>query len=663
MGNETMVNNQPPLFQATKPLHSTSTQKESSANGSNVQNRMEPADLSLLLRVDAVLKKSTLQRYFPQVVEENGYLVIGLSYLYKILERTGMVVPSVIEISSNNNTLSSFNASRTFDSKEQIILSLLRLGAEKKLYRLRLRSLSLSLAKDANEERVFFEVLNQTTTGLTRMEQLKQQWKEYNHQNTVGSGTNYFNMSSIQHNKNMDLIKYHQQQVIQRIAQKSKTINEDKSSHQATEKKLLISNIECNNNVSQSFGSEKYARKKRPLHEPHIHSDMTLRERVRARAEYSQRIMNNSVNASKTETSFTVETSMGALQTKQNKLSMSQAVITSNTTLLRLADALRSYTRRKESRFSAFSTQKSSSSPFSKTTNSSFNISFRELVTHLNGAIYDGSFGSLPKQRASKKIVITCLQKLVETVPQWLTIMKNTTTGKIMDSVLKIRKDIDYHSCVTLVLGGRVCKRKKAITSLLKRKAANAMEDDCDSKKNTKESRILSCQDEDKKKSPGAFLKPSSRTSLSTSLTSTSIPKTENNDTNVSRKFDIPIPHFKAADCLISDLEEAAPDAWDPLKRDTVFGNIENRSNLTKNNDSGKRKLNSGPQCQPNQACHPTKKKMKLSRVNKNLVFCDADARGNGSNMSIAPTYKNGVNTSSRGLQNLFSRLNAGQRI
>lgn len=50
-------------------------------------------------------------------------------------------------------------------------------------------------------------------------------------------------------------------------------------------------------------------------------------------------------------------------------------------------------------------------------------------------------------------------------------------------------------------------------------------------------------------------------------------------------------------------------------------------------------------------------------RVNENLVFCDADARGRRCTFRMAPTHKHGDDASPRGLRTLFTRLNAGRRI
>jgi len=564
-------------------------------------------NLSTLLRVDAALNSSLLMRYGSRIIEEKNLLVLDLNFFYQLLERIGVIVPSTVT-SANNDAAN-------LEMREQILLSLLRLGNDHKLYRLRLRSLPTLGGKEC----VCFEVLHKNLES-PRIEILKRIWQNREHQGVIAN-LSTSKSSSIQDDKNIHLIGWHRRQKSQ-TKEAPKHKKGDTCSVNASQEETHV------RSESQNLHTTRNPKNSGLFSEPHILPGMTLRERVRARAKHAESIKMKTESCQDSvkkgdgrSLSTTSNNVTNKIMSKmKGKESVSHRIITSNTALLRLADALRSYVHMKECRSSVFGKQiLPSQNP------SIVNLSFQELIIHLGGAIY-GTFGSTQK-KASKKEITTCLITLANSVPKWLTVAKHKSEAEPNSDkfLLKLNKNIDYQSCVTQVLGGRVCKRKGSSSNI-----------------NTNQ---INSTDSDLK----GFKRLQKVAHSNVFSTQNDISSSEGNKNE--KRVGEPLGEYQSK-----------------KKRKTNGQKIDLPNQNGKNGKSkiyNKRQWRKNPQCQQGNETKTRENPAPKAkpRINENLRFCDADHDGIDGNFILSPTFRDGSNASPRGLKMLFAQLNSGKRI
>lgn len=429
--------------------------------------------------------------------------------------------------------------------------------------------------------------------------------------------------------------------------------------------------------------------RKRPLLEPHIDAGMTLTERVRARAKYSKNRIQNNAGISKTSNILdkSYNHKKGAVKSNSSvDLSRNQGTkiqissFTDNVTLLRLADALRSHIHRKQSRSIALK----QSLCFDKVKSFAY-ASLKELSIFLSGSIYQGSSSTTssltPRKIASRKETTKFLKALAQSVPRWLTVItkKNNETkakSKSNNLVMKIRRNVDYHACVTMVLGGRVCDRNSigSLQSFKRNMNGNNIEDTfTDRSKRTTLSKKNVRKGKDNDEMIIDSLPKNGRLEIQSSSLSF------DNDSSIKGSlvlkkvdsYDATMNQSKKNLCTTakSSLQTTSSTARKEIVTpDNLLFNkgknkgIKNRSSSSDQVFSLKQRMqeykDEGERNRKiNQHISPS------HRMNENLSFCDADRFGMQSNFTILPTYKNGCNDSPRGLKRLFSELNSGRRI
>jgi len=418
--------------------------------------------------------------------------------------------------------------------------------------------------------------------------------------------------------------------------------------------------------------------RKRPLFEPHIDAGMTLTERVRARAKYSKNQIQNNAGISNTSNildksynhkkgAVKSNSSVDLSRNQRTKIQISS--FTDNVTLLRLADALRSHIHRKQSRSIALK----QSLCFDKVKSFAY-ASLKELSFFLTGSIYQGSSSTTssltPRKIASRKETTKFLKALAQAVPRWLTVItkKNNETkakSKSNNLVMKIRRNVDYHACVTMVLGGRVCDRNSigSLQSFKRNMNGNNIEDPfTDRSKRT----TLSKKNVRKGKDDDEMIIDSLPKNGRLEIQSSSL--SFDNDSSI--KGSLVLKKVDSYDATAkSSLQTTSSTARKEIVTpDNLLFNkgknkgIKNRSSSSDQVFSLKQRMqeykDEGERNRKiNQDISPS------PRMNENLSFCDADRFGMQSNFTILPTYKNGCNDSPRGLKRLFSELNSGRRI
>jgi len=151
--------------------------------------------------------------------------------------------------------------------------------------------------------------------------------------------------------------------------------------------------------------------------EPFITANMTLEERVRARAEAKERIEQNQDDL------FTSSNLKKACSKTDDEACRED--------LLQLADALRSHFRA-DAHLGVVRTA----------------ATIRELSRHLVGALSSVKFGG---SRARRKDVIEKLYKLAKALPEWI----NIDGANVKHSVLTMKADVDFVKTVRAKLGGQ----------------------------------------------------------------------------------------------------------------------------------------------------------------------------------------------------------------